>query len=118
MTVRKPQGTWAGSSYAEPRPCVIDLNVRGVGAAQARYLKLEQLLREAIVNFRQELLFDYALTISLYMKTTRWKIKDAPHWKLELEPEEWQAISRGLRDLNRPEANSMYQWLNQRKENQ
>ncbi len=118
MNVRKPQGTWAGENYAPPRPCVINLNRRGVGAAQVRYLNLEKLLREAISNFRRELLFEYAMTIKEYMKTSRWKIRDAPHWKLELEPEEWQAISRGLRDLNKPEANSMYQWLNTHKENQ
>lgn len=116
MSNRKPQGTWVGNTYVPPTSYTVKLDKRGKGAALDRYNRLEKMLRQAVTAFRHGLLFDYARTLQLYMQTTRWKIRNAPHWELEIEPDEWQVISRGLRELNTPAANSMYQWLNIHKE--
>ena len=111
MTKRKPQGQWAGRSYDPARSITIDL---GTGStANDRWIRLDNMVRELVRQFRQDLLYEYATVLVDWRKTLRYRIQEANHWTLELEPDEWQALSSGLRGMTgAPEYSSMYQWLN------
>lgn len=83
--------------------------------ALERYTRLERLLADTITMFRHELLYEYAQVLSDWRKTSRWKIREQRHWTLELEADEWKALSRGLRSISDHEGSTMYQWLNLQK---
>lgn len=112
-STRKPQGNWSGDHFYPPRAYTVDLRGGHNSNRHAleRYEKLERLLQDCITMFRHELLYEYANTLVLYRKTSRWRIRQAQSWTLEFEPDEWQALSRGLRSLSHPSGRTMYQWL-------
>ena len=83
--------------------------------ALERYTRLERLLSDVIAMFRHELLYEYAQLLSDWRRSLRWRIREQSHWTLELDDDEWKALSRGLRSISNYEGSTMYQWLNLQK---
>lgn len=115
MSSRKPQGKWAGANYDPARNIEIDLRGghKSHRHALQRWERLNNMMLEMIYQFRQDLLYDYASELVHFRKTLRWRVKNQSHWSIELQPDEWQALSLGLRHNHAPDGfMSMYQWLN------
>ena len=53
---------------------------------------------------------DHADLLWHWQRTLRFKIAEAPHWTVELNAMEWQALSRGLRAQGTP-GRSLYEWI-------
>ena len=79
--------------------------------AKLRYDNLQRMLRDIIYNYQQGLMYTPANTLRLFMRTLAWTALPEYKWQLELKPDEWQALSRGLQSLGSPAGRSMYQWL-------
>ena len=53
---------------------------------------------------------DHADLLNLWQRTLRFRIAEAPHWTVELDAMEWQALSRGLRAQG-TKGRSLYEWI-------
>ena len=53
---------------------------------------------------------DHADLLRLWQRTLRFRIAEAPHWIVELDALEWQALSRGLRHQG-TQGRSLYEWI-------
>lgn len=104
---RKPQH---GDDFTEYR---IDL---GSGSKGNRcYKVLKHLLRDVIGQQRKQLNYDDANILHMYRNTSRFRVALSSPIYIYMEPEEWGALSRGLRALGTPAASSMYQRLSNSK---
>lgn len=83
-------------------------------AALTRHTKLHALLILGKQRLRAIGNPDDARAVYMWQLTSRYRIVEAPHWTLELNGEEWQALSRALRCIGR-EGRSMLAWLSIRK---
>ena len=86
----------------------------GVGSrALKRWTTLGSMIKEVIYQYRAEHEYESANTLKQYLTTLRWCVKEQHHWTIELEIDEWKALSSGLRHPTAPTAfMSMYVWLN------
>jgi len=91
----------------------IDLGSAGRG--YRRYKVLVHLLRDIIALNRRRLDYQDANTLQLYRKTLRFKIALESPFIIWAEPDEWHALSRGLRALGTAPAKTLYQWMNNHK---
>lgn len=80
-----------------------------------RYKVLKHMLRDVIRARRGKLEFNDANTIHLWSKTSKFRIALKSPFYIYIAPDEWGALSRGLRALGTPAANTMYQWMNNHK---
>lgn len=109
MSSRTQQGSYNQGKILPPLNNEICL---GKGSrAKKRYDSLTHMLGDAIRMYRQSLDFDSAHVLESYMRGPRWKKASENNWTLDLYPDEWQALSFGLRALAGTPANSMYQYL-------
>lgn len=110
---RKPDrvnvGTDFNPEWREVREYVVDLGSGRRG--NRRYKVLKHMLRDVISQRKKQLTFNDANTIHLWSKTSRFRIALKSPFVIYLEPDEWHALSRGLRALGTPAASTMYQWI-------
>ncbi len=89
----------------------------GVGTkALTRWDTLVYLLGAVIRNYKASNEYHTALLLGDWRSSLGFRIREAPHWTLEIDEPTWAALSRGLRAAGTAPASSMYQWLNQHKE--
>lgn len=111
---RKPQrvnlGDVTGDCWVTPKEFAVDLGSAARG--NRRYKVLKHLLRDVLTMNRNRLLFDDMITIRMWSKTSRFRIALQSPFIIYLEPDEYAALSRGLRALGTPAAKTMYNWMN------
>ena len=84
----------------------------GVGArALSKWNLLHNVLMEGKRELRRMGNQVDARVIYLWQKTPRYLIVEAPHWTLELDGHEWQALSRALRHSG-TDGRSLLAWFN------
>ena len=111
---RKPQRVNLGDGpdevWVTPKEYAVDLGSAARG--NRRYKVLKHLLRDVITLNRQRLEFEDMCTIRDWTKTSRFRIALQSPFIIYLEPDEYAALSRGLRALGTPAAKTMYNWMN------
>ena len=110
---RKPQRSSIGPDHDKTWITVKEYAVDLGSAARGnrRYKVLKHLLRDVITLNRQRLEFQDMCTIRDWMRTSRFRIALQSPFIVYLEPDEYAAVSRGLRALGTSPANTMYQWF-------
>ena len=109
---RKPRRVNIGNSINKKYANVQEYRVPLGSSSKAnrRYKLLKGMLQDVISHARNTQNYADADTIYKWQKSTRFRVKLCHPWTIYLEPEEWQALSRGLRALG-GRHDSMYQWL-------
>ena len=109
MEARSPPRAQHGDEMLTPVSHEIDL---GSGSrAKLRYDNLSRMLGDVISWYRGNQLSGHANILRDYSRTLRWKYAPEQNWIIELLPDEWQALSRGLRALDTPAGRNMNRWL-------
>ena len=87
----------------------------GVGCrALSKWNLLHNVLMEGKRELRRMGNAADARVIYLWQKTSRYRVVNQPHWILELDGHEWQALSRALRHSG-VDGRSLLAWINIRK---
>lgn len=95
---------------------LVSVKIDFIGGSRALKMttKLHALLRYAKGTLRALGNVEDARVISDWQRTHRYKIANTPHWIMDLDAREWQALSRGLRQIGQPGL-SMLNWINAHK---
>lgn len=90
-----------------------DINFGSGTHAKQRYDRLNKMIQEIIYQHRRDKLFERANALIEFRRTMRWTRASERNWIVEFTPEEWKALSSGLRHTTALQPfSSMYQWLN------
>ncbi len=92
----------------------VEIDLGRGSCALNRWWKLHQVLAIGKRALRKMGNSDSARIIYDWQLTTRWLVLEAPHWTLELDGAEWQALSRALRHSGTA-GRSMLAWINAHK---
>lgn len=89
----------------------VEIDLGKGSRASNRWGELNALLFKGKHKLRDMGNLDDARIIYVWQRSDRYKIREAPHWTLELDGAEWQALSRALRHTGTA-GRSMLAWIN------